>query len=141
MGYDLFSTETNHDYHFNNRGWVWILEIAQNHGWIPKGTIYDVDYLVNEEDRFRREEEDLPPMNDIERSNYRKELEETVETWDGVYVYNEGQVVTEEDANNLRGALFRACNNQKIIKELDPEEIEIIKGFIGFLKYGSFGIW
>ena len=71
--------------------WEILLNIARDHGWIPQGTMPDIDALKK---RFRN------PDDGYDENAVRKAIDE----WDGSYSISEG-VVTYADSLNLSFAL------------------------------------
>jgi hypothetical protein len=89
-------------FRFSIHRWRAALGLAHEHGWEPAGTkppeftVYAPDGVTVDEVRTR-----------VERQRYAD--------WDGDYFYNDGRLVTDEDARNIADALERAL-------DLVPEE-------------------
>jgi len=113
-------------------GWCRLLKLAQDYGWVPRGTQPPSLWA------------DSPPEQD--------------EKWDGTYFSNDSQGVTAEDASNLADALERALPDLPELKTIDPhaqltDEVtaqdyfsgpdgkEMLKDFITICRNGSFSIW
>jgi hypothetical protein len=85
-------------FRFSHRGWGTVLELAWEHGWEPAGTkppewtVYAPDGVTVDEVATR-----------AERQRYAN--------WDGIYVANNHQVVSDEDAANIVDALERALDD------------------------------
>jgi hypothetical protein len=114
MTYELFNPSTTISRKFSKQSWVKALELAMMNGWRPKGT--------------------HPPHHDFHLLNAE---------WPGIYLTNDSQIVTREDAFSLAVALEHSlCNipdtnikadwNLELWTEddlpewLSPEEKEII---------------
>jgi hypothetical protein len=76
--------------HFNWSGWHEILRVANEYGWKPMGTTLEPFEAVN------------ITTGEVTIMN------EDGEDWDGGYGSNDFQVVSEEDALNMREALLKA---------------------------------
>jgi hypothetical protein len=89
-------------FRFSNYAWYAALALAREHGWEPAGTktpevtVYAPDGTTVDEVATR-----------MKRQAYGD--------WDGDYFYNDGRLVTDEDARNIADALERAL-------DLVPEE-------------------
>ena len=89
MGYELRSLETDEQFTSNNGFWVNVLDLAQQYGWNPDGTI----------DGMRTEE-----------IGWEKAQAENVRNVDGYYSGGPIEIVTKSDANKLADALEKALN-------------------------------
>ena len=79
---------------FSVTSWCKVLQLAQEYGWQPAGT-------------------QAPTFALVEGTT------ETVEDWDGTYLSNSFQRVTDEDAANIAEALQRALSD---IPDFDTDE-------------------
>ncbi len=86
MSVDLFGKQGHMP--FNNLGWSKMLELAERHGWQPKGT--------------------QPP--DMEGTQIVTNGSSD-DDWDGNYYTNDWQGVSPEDAANIAAALERALED------------------------------
>jgi hypothetical protein len=77
-------------FRWNNRGWAWVLRLADSFGWEPAGTVQSGQILG----------ENGEVLVDWDK-----------EGWSGNYFSNECQEVTEEDAGELAAALERALQH------------------------------
>jgi hypothetical protein len=89
-------------FRFSNNAWHAALQLAREHGWEPAGT--EVPEVTAH----------APDGTTVDEEATRMERQ-TYGDWDGDYFYNDGQIVTDEDARNIADALERAL-------ELVPEE-------------------
>ena len=83
MSYELVHPSTQTTRTFSRQFWAKALELAQQHGWQPKGTR-------------------PPPHLDFYKLNVE---------WDGRYLTNDGQTVKAEDALSLAAALERSLDD------------------------------
>jgi hypothetical protein len=86
MGMDL--NGAGGSFRWNFFSWPRLLQIAEDYGWEPAGT--------------------LPPEPTPEDEEDTEEKAEGDRAWSGSYTTNDGQVVTAEDAANLADALEQA---------------------------------
>jgi hypothetical protein len=61
--------------------------------------------------------------------------------WDGYYHSNDGQMVLDEDAQNIREALEKALVDDSFLNNEHKVWIGRVKGFVEFLKNGDFYIY
>jgi hypothetical protein len=96
MIYELFNPSTTISRKFSRQSWVKGLELAMLYGWRPKGT--------------------RPPSHhDFHLLNA---------DWQGIYLTNDGQIVTREDAFSLAAALQKSLDdipNENIKIDWDPK--------------------
>jgi hypothetical protein len=97
MGMDL-SGEGGH-FRFSQDAWGAALELAREHGWEPAATEPPEEFVVYAPDGVTVHEE----ATQQERKAW--------EGWDGSYLYNSRQVVTDEDAANIAASLERALED------------------------------
>src|SRR4026207_1303981 len=90
MNYELFHPSTLISRKFSRQSWVKALELARLYGCRPRGT--------------------QPPHQDFHLLNAE---------WPGIYLTNDGQVVTREDAFLLAAAL------EKSLADISDENIKI----------------
>jgi hypothetical protein len=136
MGYNLFGNDGRF-LHWNVTGWSGLLEQAIEYGWHPTGTkppdrpsdaeasAFNEAYIRRYAETLRHERTDYTEA-DVQRDvddlraliqdfkenvpftdEDRAALERTRADWDGNYIENDGQFVTDEDAQNLADALER----------------------------------
>ena len=79
--------------------WNRLLTMARANGWKPRGTILDVEFQLNLE-LSCREEPDAVNLDAL-----RKQVEERCRRWQGGYLTPEYQIVTKEDAEDIRRAI------------------------------------
>jgi hypothetical protein len=89
-------------FRFSTYAWGAVLALAREHGWEPAGT-ESPEVTVYAPDGTTIDEE----ATQTERQAY--------EDWDEDYFYNDGRLVSDEDARNIADALERAL-------DLVPEE-------------------
>jgi hypothetical protein len=135
------SSKKEGGFHFNNCAWSKILNLAEQYGWEPAGTIDP--YWADEPDTHE---------------------------WNGNYTSHDGQAVKSEDAENMADALEKSLKDiravdrdtvvERIIREnpehswgpswyMTPHEFwgtgskgkQIIKDLIKFCKQGGFRIF
>ena len=99
--------------------WNRLLTMARANGWKPGGTILDVEFQLNLELSWC-EEPDTINLNPL-----RKQVEERCKRWQGGYLSPEYQIVTDEDAKDIRKAM---------------EETDADADLLLFLSYGAFRI-
>jgi hypothetical protein len=92
MGYDLFSanenlTEDQRNYYLSIFSWPMILELAQQYGWKPMGTV-----------QYQQFKEDVTLLYEDHK-------------WSGGYYSNDGQAVVADDAKALADALESALDD------------------------------
>ena len=133
MGVDLYSLNADQEVSFNWTAWRFLLETARYNGWIPAGTILDFEYQYRSFSEGRKLDEDT-------RERIKREVRKSCAEWSGDYVSNDCQLVNEDDARSILKALVLCINDQLIIQRLNQEQVEIIKKFAEFLKYGPFRI-
>jgi hypothetical protein len=102
--------------HLNNATWREVLNIAHDYGWEPAGT-------------------EPGEWIDPETGELDEQLYLDPETWDGNYVSNCAQWVTDADAADIADALERALQGDE---ELN---IDLLREFITFCRAGAFSIW
>ena len=90
MIYELFNPPTRISRRFSRQSWAKALELAKLNGWQPMGT-------------------QPPPFHDFHLLNA---------DWDGTYLTNEGQTVTDVDALSLANALQKSLDD---IPDVNPE--------------------
>lgn len=83
MGMDLHRVKDGVYFRWANNSWYAILELAQEFGWEPAGTVPS-KLMLNVHG------------------------EEAAKRWTGSYTHNEYQIITDEDACNMADALERA---------------------------------
>ena len=117
MGYALRSLESDTHFHSNNGFWPHILDLAQQYGWNPEGTI----------NGMRAQEIGL-----------EKVQAENVRNVNGYYSGDFIEIVTKSDANKLADALEKAL----IWDKWDTYTISKtgIKEVIDLCRYGAFEI-
>ena len=142
MTYDL-TNKQGKGCNFSNRGWMFILEQARAAGWEPMGTVlykrsefysdletvqyYEpVDNSVSPNGPLPTEREDGEVINITVlhgEGDAALAFDQTIKSgeidpeWDGVYIFNDGQIITAQDAMNMAAALRRFIES---IKQ-DPE--------------------
>jgi hypothetical protein len=84
-------------FRFSNYAWHAALKLAREHGWEPAGT-EPPEVTAHAPDGTTVDEEAAW----VERQAYGN--------WDGDYFYNDGRLVTDEDARNIADALERALD-------------------------------
>lgn len=115
MGYDLRNGNSK-DFRFSDREFGPMLQLAEQHGWKPHGTL-------------------LPSLYDIDTG---EEIPSYEDDWSGFYLSNDGQIVTDEDAAALADALERALASSS---ELDlSQDRDLIQRFIEYCRDGYFFI-
>jgi len=117
MGYELRSLENDAQFHSNNGFWPLVLDLAQNYGWNPEGTI----------DGMRAQEMGL-----------EKVQAENVRNFNGYYCGGIIETVTKSDANKLADALEKALTNCAVIDKI-CSSTGIIK-VIDLCRHGAFEI-
>jgi hypothetical protein len=114
MGFSLMGPHG--EFHINNGGWGWLLELEYQNGWRPEGTIFNCS----------------GPYANI-----------PVGGWRGNF-YNEGQLVTEEDAAALATALYRALDDLPLDEAMIGESAyrrAKIAEFADFCAHGEFRLF
>jgi len=108
MGMSLCGKEG--DIHFNIFTWNRILKLAYWYGWKPKGT-------------------EAPDWEGIYGTPIHPDYKHP--DWEGTYFSNEGQFVTDRDANSIAAALEQALDNIPDHDAMEDKEIYIcdISGF------------
>lgn len=116
MSVDLVRLEDGERLVLSNQQWAFILLCAERHGWIPKGT-----------------------------SKYDDNAE-PIKTWDlSDYSSNEGQVVDDEDSENI----YIACKLADDEEHTSSWEKDTLQNFLSFVAvendaetlYPGFEIW
>jgi len=118
MGYDLYS-ETRKDiddsdkyFRWNIWSWTPVLILANKYGWEPMGTKF---LPLSEEDIIKYE---------ITPESVEADLTLVME-WDGNYTDNSGQLVVDEDAQNMATALESSLDDIPTHPILIPGQEEI----------------
>jgi hypothetical protein len=111
MGYELRSLEADEQFTSNNGFWSLVLDLAQNNGWNPEGTI----------DGMHAQEIGL-----------EKVQADNVRNLNGYYCGGFIEIVTKSDANKLADALEKALlegkgNTNTISKTGIKEVIELCR--------------
>ena len=111
MGYELRSLENDASISSNNGFWVNVLDLAQQNGWNPEGTINGMR---------------------VEEIGWDKTLEENMRNANGYYSGDFIEIVTKPDANKLADALEKALmwdtwNNNQISKTGIKEVIDLCR--------------
>lgn len=70
----------------------------------------------------------------------KEDAKKEVDKWEGHYMSNDFQEVTDKDAANMSEALKKALKDKEFRSKTDPAWIKKIEGFIKFLDHGSFAI-
>ena len=117
MRYILVNIDSGEPFFCEGEGWPSMLASARERGWEPEGTRYD--FFRGLEDHFDEGDDEMGRLFTLIQVNDR------LLGWDGNYLDKENQVVTEDDAWNLRSAL-----------RLTPVKDDILR----FLGKGSFRI-
>jgi len=117
MAYILMNIDTGELFHCNDREWIEAFEAAKADGWRPDGTLYDADFVIDEE------------LDYIDDENQRlftivAAMRETF-IWEGSYTDRCNQIVTYEDSIYLAMSLKSAG---------------ITGGLLEFVQKGSFRI-
>jgi hypothetical protein len=162
MGFDLHNRRKRH-FRCNWTDWRWILKLAFDYGWDPKGTVMTFDVAYRKYG-FGRQKNDVE--FDPEYELMKMAIHDCTEWAYPGYFFNEYQTVTREDAQNLAAALERALDNEPNLfchadefgreypllpqcsKRVSLNEIpdsdsalrEDVKDFISFCKEGEFRI-
>lgn len=116
MGMDLHRKQGepytgSEDFHCNMAGWTLLMDLADDGGWEPAGTIQFDD--------------DGSPDPD----------------WQGHYGYNDGQFVTSEDARAIGDAIDRArLADDSLAKRLADRHGEFVDQFVAYCRGGGFEI-
>jgi hypothetical protein len=79
--------------------WKRLLTMARANGWKPRGTVLDVEFQLNLELSM------IEKPDDINIDAIRKQVEERCKRWQGVYQIPQYQIVTAEDAMEMRRAM------------------------------------
>jgi hypothetical protein len=79
--------------------WNRLLTMARANGWKPRGTILDVEFQLNLELSYC-EEPDTVNLDAL-----RKQVGVKCKRWEGGYLTPEYQIVTDDDAKNIRKAM------------------------------------
>ncbi len=128
MGVDLTSLKNRGEWaSFNWTAWRFLLNTALENGWIPKGTVLE----VNDKKRSRKKKPSGAKLAKTPRSE---------KYTPGDYASNDGQLVTTEDAANMLRALTRAMNTSKFVEMHSEDDLNMIKEFTKFLINGAFRI-
>ncbi|MCO6453476.1 MAG: hypothetical protein J5I90_22030 [Caldilineales bacterium] len=98
---------------FSRLQWMYILDLACEYGWVPKGTAPPEKWDTNDPQR----DSPLPP-------------------WEGTYFSNDRQIVTEDDALALAEAL-----NKAIAPMPDSDKKEALMELIDLCRIGAFRIY
>jgi len=117
MSYHLLNIETNDYFYCDDHEWLTAIDTAQRNGWIPDGTVFDIDY-VSADQSF---DVDDPLCYFFMLVTFKDEAAE----WDGNYIEKRNQIVLYEDSIYLAMDL----NGDGISDEL-----------VEFVKKGSFRI-
>ncbi len=118
MDYRLINIETLQSLAMTEDGWISLIESARAHGWVPKGTIYDFSFQIDEEcDGAAGWMMNLFVMLQLHMERA---------SWDGNYLERKNQIVLLEDASLMAECLAEAGT---------PVEIT------GFLSLGAFRIY
>ncbi|MBI4766661.1 MAG: hypothetical protein HY787_19040 [Deltaproteobacteria bacterium] len=132
MGVDLLSLKNNREAWFNWTAWKFLLNTAREFGWEPMGTVIN----LKEPPSPRKGE----GINYLEKQRIKKRAEEWDKDWDGSYISNDDQIVTDSDAANLLQSLTRSINNREFLASINEDSLAVIKDLMGFLKNGAFRI-
>jgi hypothetical protein len=115
VGMDLSGGGTER---FSNRSWCKMLELAYEYGWQPAGT-------------------EPGQWCDPETGELVEQMSPDPDEWNGGYLSNDNQWVTEEDAANIAEALERALENEP---DFSDEGRQWFRDFIAFCRAGAFKI-
>jgi hypothetical protein len=130
--------------YFPSRGWNALLQLARDYGWEPQGTLaprigqitdpYYWDLWLawrNQARGAERRGEEPPTPPDIPEEAWTYE---EASDWEGGYVTNDHQRVTDTDALALATALECA------LPSIPADDAEWVREFITFCKAGGFTI-
>lgn len=117
MSYHFINIDTGEYFYCDDHLWVSAIETAKKNGWDPYGTIYDLEYGIDDQCEFLEDEAEI-------LFTVIFTLKENSE-WDGSYTDKRNQIVDNDDSVYLTEALERT--------DTDPELVE-------FINKGSFRI-
>ena len=117
MYYHFVNVETGEYFYCEEQVWIRALEAAKNSGWDPYGTIYDLEYDINDECEFvtGRAQIIFTILCTMRESS----------NWDGSYTAKRNQVLDFNDTVYLTEALEGTDTDPDLISFVDKGSFRI----------------
>ena len=90
MAYIFMNVNTGEIFHCEDREWIDAFDAAKTDGWVPDGTLYDAEFVIDEElDYIDDENQKMFTIVNAMRETF---------VWEGSYTDKCNQIVTYEDS-------------------------------------------